>query len=678
MTRYTRYLVARPDTPGATAVAIAELSPFSSSDQTIAPANLRYSPIFPAYLIPNEPPPKPPHTLGSLSFAFSRSPYRLLGKLRPSLNSTERSSVFFSQGLASVVVANADIARFKLLVREHEGCPIEHWPLQDGRLIHERSEQDFLPDTAAPPLDLSVLQTTDNRVGIYLEQISASLAALWHSHRLYLPKEIRSLQRTLKLTSQLKADYESISLEPPSLTQQKNLNATISGLVEIAAALSYAVTQGTTGASPILSHPSPFPHHSLLGVGTSLRALTVFTRYLESALTSRSASEIIERQFPNRHLELPTRIGRYESGPRYNLTTAGPADDEFDTGGAFPEPEHFPLITQFSLRHGFKESKFAVTAASESLSVETICHWTLITLSHEIMHARVRGIFEALFPPDPDGSIITKSVSSSFQAFATRHRQATLRDNLRNVVLNFCAATERADPVRTRRAASARGLTRSDLEDIYLRQKRKAVELFVHFHDYYFTYARHQKLYAMSIWASWIRVAAPTVRPSEYLVRTLATLACGTGLKPVSAFAHAKSVLLDALDNLEDLGIKSPLFGELRQLLSPGHGDLIQRLFDVSYYLIDQVALCFRSRQVAQLIDRIGEDPFSEGSTDATQYSASAYVFAEDGFVSPIRFVMAGLVRSIRGTESVEDLQWLTAWSSLVISSQEISDEPHA
>jgi hypothetical protein len=65
----------------------------------------------------------------------------------------------------------------------------------------------------------------------------------------------------------------------------------------------------------------------------------------------------------------------------------------------------------------------------------------------------------------------------------------------------------------------------------------------VHFHDYYFVYACQPKLYVMSLWASWIKVAAPYTRPSDYLIRSLATVACGSGLDSSAAFDHAKEIL---------------------------------------------------------------------------------------------------------------------------------------
>jgi hypothetical protein len=198
----------------------------------------------------------------------------------------------------------------------------------------------------------------------------------------------------------------------------------------------------------------------------------------------------------------------------------------------------------------------------------------------------------------------------------------------------------------------------------------------VHFHDYYFTYARQEKMYATSIWASWIKVAAPATRPQEYLVRSLAAIACGSGLGQMKAFEHAVAVLLDALEHLEGIGVTSPLFDRLRGLLHGASGELTQRMFDVSYYLIDQVSRCFASPTVARLIDRIDSDPFAEGSAEAEEYAASIYVYGEERGVSPIRFAMHGLLRSMKNEQPLPDPQWLTAWNTLAISSQDVHHDP--
>ena len=173
----------------------------------------------------------------------------------------------------------------------------------------------------------------------------------------------------------------------------------------------------------------------------------------------------------------------------------------------------------------------------------------------------------------------------------------------------------------------------------------------------------------MSLWASWIKVAAPYVRTIEYLTRTLATLACGTGLEPKAAFDHAKEILLDALASLKRSGIQSPLYGELHRLLSSNENNAAFAYFLPCYYLMDSVRRYFASHTIAAKIDNIENDPFAEGSPSASSYSASIYVFGEEHSASPVRYSLASLSQVLSNDRPLSDAQWLTAWNYMVISS---------
>jgi hypothetical protein len=393
----------------------------------------------------------------------------------------------------------------------------------------------------------------------------------------------------------------------------------------------------------------------------------------------RDASEVIEHEYPNRQVEMPWDILDYESGDNYKLSSSHRAQGvEFDLGGNFPQKENVPLVVYLSSRHGFKESKFSLTAAAETLNDEVSPQWTLITLSHEIMHNRVRLIFQALFGADWDKdrqSVITQQDYDDFKKwYDGKIVRIDLRRGLRNSILNFCLAMARGTDIKPRRRSpNELDVNPDDLNKIYSRFKLHATEIFVHFHDYYFTYACQPKIYTMSLWASWIKVAAPYTRPLDYVTRTLATIACGTGLCPANAFGHARDLLEDALSSLERSGVTSPLFQEVRRLLGD---DQVHVYFAPYYYLMDQVSRFFASEKIAARIVRLQQDPFAEGSTSEEDYFPNIFVFPESdnsaALVSPIRYTLASLMASIKGQAQINDHQWLTAWNMMVISSQEV------
>jgi hypothetical protein len=673
MGRFTYYLILTEEAPAQFKVKIESDVPLVTLHSAMeSQADVRYSPILPAYLVPNETPPSPPSTPNTIAFLFAARPYQALGRLKPDLTLAEIEATFFTEGLASIIILNCGLER-ALALKALIGCStVEFWSVRDGRLETPSVHSDPQPRTENVPPALEA--TRDDVLDVYIEQISASVTTLWTSYGVYFPEERPTLIRILQLTKDLIARHIELSKDKASIVKLRQSNAIISALVEISASLSYSVTQGTSGAVPIVSNRSPFPHHSLLGIGGEIRALTKFVRYVESAFKRRSAASIIDKQYSTKNVPVPHSIAKYESGPEYAFAPS--VAEEFDCGGEFRDDEDVPLLVQFSLRHGFKESKFSITAASESLTAESLPAWTLMTLSHEMMHSRVRDIFQALFGTTWEDDDSPSQWDGFYQHFNQWYRDeqgsaVALAAGIRNAVMNFCLAMEREAAVgKVSRSDSERQVSRAEFLNAYLKHKRLATEIFVHFHDFYFAYAAQSKLYVMSLWASWTTVAAPVARPLEYLARTLATISSGTGTAPRAAFEGAAEILEEALDSLESVGFKSALFAEVRRLLKEPDRERCFARFKPAYYLIDQVRRYFASRSVASAIDRLETDPFADGSTIATEYAASVYVFGDVGkVVSPIRYSLNALVRQLSGEPAIGDLQWLTAWNSMVISS---------
>jgi len=685
---FTRYLSVHSGENGIFRVSITGASPIALLQEALRDeAGLRYSPILPAYLVPEEAPPPIPDELTSVAFFFSRIPHKTLGSMKPGLASEELERVYFTQGLASILCFNCDLPRAHELLEHVDHKLLEYWPLRKQEIdfrdiVIENCRHD---GALTEKIDQHIDATAE--LSVYIEQIFASVVTLRQSYAIYNPQELKTLDQIALLTRRsieqyLEASTRDTTDVEEALANVKSRNAVVSALAEISASLSYAVTQGTSGCSPILANPSPFPHFSLLGVGGAVRALTKFTRYLESAFSVRDASEVIAKGFSCRNLVVPAAISKYNSGDEYRFSESDDAPTkEFDQGGEFHQKNGIPLLVHLSLRHGFKESKFAITAASETLTTEILPQWTLITLSHEIMHNRVRQIFQTLFGAGWDqerGSVLSEKHYLDFKDFYESREEGKpckLDCAIRNVILNFCYAMDRAMDIRNvhRRSDDDRDiLGLDDLGESYGRHKLRAMELFVHFHDYYFSYACQPMMYTMSLWASWTGVAAPYTWPMDYLIRTLATIACGTGAKPDPAFEQASDIFEDALDALERSGTSSPLFNKLRELLKVEEA---RARFKPSYYLIDQVARFFASSEIVSRIDRIEDDPFAEGSASADNYSANVFTYGEEdgkSFVSPIRFSIASLLRSMLGESPIKDPQWLTAWNTIVISSQEV------
>ena len=367
MDSYTRYLATT-----ATAANEFKVQLFNSLATGIAnglahcSSERRYSPIMPAFLTPEKGPPPIPKRLESVGLLFANSPYKTLGNLRGHLRPAEQIRVYFTEGLASIVLLDFAIERMQKVRELAGGRPFEFWPLKNGKLDALKIIIE-IPRVRKQPLPKGIqLALSENaELSVYVEQISASLMSLWASYGIYFPSERKTLPQIATLTNNLirqHARLQGNAATDDGLCRQKKKNAIVSALVEISGALSYAVTQGTSGGMPVLWNRSPFPHHSLLGVGGAVRALTKYTRYLESAFMVRDASNVIENRYAKVENVIPARIPDYGSGPEYEFFSASNKREEhFDAGGDFREEVYVPLIAHFSLRHGFMEQKFYVT-----------------------------------------------------------------------------------------------------------------------------------------------------------------------------------------------------------------------------------------------------------------------------------------------------------------------------
>ena len=496
MASYTRYLTTTAKAVNEFTVQISDSSPIAIAQDAIRNScEVKYSPIMPAILTPQEGPPPVPTKLESVALLFANSPYKTLGILKTHLFANERSGIYFTEGLASIIFLNFTIKRTKQLHKIGGGCPLEYWPLKDGKL-DARIIFELLPSKQAGAPNDIILPSTDNaELKVYVEQISSSLQSLWASYGIYFPDERDTLRQIVILADNLVQQHGrlqgGVGRTDGGIACQKKANAIISALVEISAALSYAVTQGTTGSLPVLSNRSPFPHHSLLGIGGAVRALTKYTRYLESAFMARSAGKVISAQYSRVKQIVPASIPAYNSGPEYKFTDSpGSPDEHFDRGGNSYQEDQVPLIAHFSLRYGFMESKFSVTAASQALTAETLPQWTLMTLSHEIMHSRVRTIFQALFGKTwekDDNNLISKSQFKEFCAWIQARknpRKVRVVTSLRNVILNFCCAVEQCQhPIPANKRRPGLPLSMDKVNELYYRHKHLAIEILVHFHD---------------------------------------------------------------------------------------------------------------------------------------------------------------------------------------------------
>ena len=174
MNDLTRYLNLQLRHGRSTLVNLTEAKPFVSLQKILADnTHFRYSPIFPAYLVPDQPPPRITKKLTSLAFFFSRTPHKALGAMKLELNPEELDRVYFTQGLASVLCINCDLQRARELKQYMDPQILEYWAIEDGQFDHSTVVIDNV-EPSYPIIQLNVENAT-GEVAVYVEQILAAV-----------------------------------------------------------------------------------------------------------------------------------------------------------------------------------------------------------------------------------------------------------------------------------------------------------------------------------------------------------------------------------------------------------------------------------------------------------------------------------------------------------------------
>lgn len=660
---------------------------------------ISYSPIFPVFLdqrLPLETIDSTPESIFSILFLFPLNPHFLLGKLKSNPQIADLTQIYISNGLASIIILNfeeSNLARIKDVLSEDISI-FEFWRIGNDGIIEESFVWENHVKNSKTTIELDKLKVnvpavlSGTTISTYVEQIVFSLNYLAFVYRKINPPEINTLYEQAKLVNQMLErvvectnEVDMLSTQSGAVKQysfpklsdiQKLINSFEAQLVEICASLSYAITQGASGIAPILENPSPFPHQRLLGVGTSIKALIAFVRNVEEAMNKSSVIDVIKNNYTTNNKQIPPNLVEYQSGDIYTtiLNRSGSVHnlDQFKA----PKVETVPLIVHFSLRHGFKESPVSVTAAAESLSHEMEPQWTLMTLSHEIMHSRVRAIVDTIMKHDSVSALDEHFESYQTWLSGSNSSSISIKDGLRNSIYQFCTLYDVSENIPQVKCAN-RSSDSKNLRDQFVRHEMKVIELIVHFHDYFFIFQNDRDLYFKSIFVSWSKVSAPSINHEYYLVRAMATASIGCGLSYDAAFENARVSLLEVLTELVDSGWDCAFISKCIHTLEDKdhirteqdkktYSKLIYD-FKLSYYLIDQFSLFFSS---IELLKTLHYSTLAVANDENIHKIGS---FGDGNFINPITYCLASVQKSLAREHQVQDSRWLSAWNSMVISS---------
>jgi hypothetical protein len=516
-----------------------------------------------------------------------------------------------------------------------------------------------------------------------VDEFVCSIGLLLPRIAVHLPSELETfsslVERVTELVSEMVYAVNPVDIVPPTLAEYTRQDFTDSPqlvetivnqgsdrIVQINAALSYLSTQALSGAVPVLERRSLIRRYSLLGVGTGVLALTRIARSIERAF----AAGALETILGERAIDAPALPG-LKYLPDYD--TAGWNELSVNRWeGKVGRRPSYPKLPYFSGRLGFRESEYTISAALQSLAAGADPEWSLLTLTHEMVHGHVRNLLSIIFQGDPDRRPDRKE-HELYERFAAHVRGSppsneTLLDSIRVAFLTYCCLTAthgsltRAAGISRKDHATEIRLdfclpTQQNLRLFLEGEMRNISEILVHVLDLHYFYGSRLSAYLPLIWRSWSTL--PQVRGDlrQYLLRSMLAAATKASGTPYERFQTARQHLHDVLEPIAHGTLRGTTTVELAVRLLNNNTEVEELFypFNASLILVDVANHVLTSNTIrgalhsgdSHLENRIDNEAFEHWF----EYNLPDG-FVDDVIVAPTAFLADRLSRRLNTPES--------------------------
>ncbi|MFL5381068.1 MAG: hypothetical protein ACJ8GN_00955 [Longimicrobiaceae bacterium] len=670
-----------------------QLKPQPSDDLPDTSTYYRVSPIFRVW----------PDLAGEVNFSAEvvfafyilDSAYRVISEIGARLPRV-KPFLWFSHGLASVIVISPEpslIWEVDELVSRHQ-IASEKWRVVDGALI-----EDPILSFPDPPVvtsaDFSITDYSSlpEDVCTIVREFNHSLnKAVWLS-RLFMPRELSTYRRLLQAVNDIietLVRYHGTGLVETSddagntsqtgngdhLARRKAIHQLQDRLVQINSALSYLMSQAFAGAVPIMQRECLIRNYSLLGVGTAVAGISALARRVELIFESTPIDLVIQHAFRGRSkLEGWLTPGTYDvrewDQPQFGV-------DEYLN--EVPQPPHIPKLMYLSGRLGFREAEFSVSSALQVLSAANSIGWSLMTLTHELLHGHVRELMSAILIRPSEASTV-----NDFQKLVEDYhrekdglseREIDRFDSLRFIILHYCeqvasfgslSYSSRFRPKNGKLLAPKLDLDAESLRELLELEYRNISEIMVHVLDFYYFYNAEPENYLPFVWESWSKVPSVLKNIQHYLLRSIVTIAAKLNGTRHERFTAAVSIVREQIKIAGERNPTNEVLREATAVLNNAATVAEMRLpFYPSLLIGDLTAKILRARSLH--VSLLGDDPNLDVGPTGFRYAIRPATFVDDQVISPTAFLLGVLHEALRVPE-LEGSQRESAWVYLALAS---------
>lgn len=630
-------------------------------------------------------------------FIFER-PYSAIASLLKTHPSSEHGHLWFSHGLCAVVVFAENRNTFEHIESTTQSFGlrgIESWRINKGEVkdvkwrLSEPAEWDTADfDFSYDGFGADITST--------LDELSHSLTAAVRLAAQFMPSELVALKRLVKAVREILSelvflckltdvrpkhfsDEAVAALGTDSVKRQKMINQRMGHIVQISSSLSYAVSQAFSGTIPLVQSDCHLKTFSLLGIGSAHHALSNFSRFAELTFEANPVDEVISSKFHTLEagLRVPTNPSQHTAdemkewdNPRWDVDTY---IDKVE------KREKKLNLVYYSGRLGFREAEFSVTAAQQVLLNGCTAEWSLMTFTHEMMHAHVRGLISSIFA-DASNQFrfeTLKEILDRFYDYLESPPDTRLpkqfSDSLRFLILSYAGYRKQ---IQAFAQAQPSGGDKNEGIDLEFPEARKLVEalsdanreineIFVHILDFNYFYNCRTKAYLGLLWRSWVPVPVVLEDVQQYVWRSLITLASQQTGDANARFSASRGILEETLRELrassrnELVLIEKALdhLGDETQ-----RSDILIR-FQAALPIVDMVQkfLC-----ASHIHSALYDDDNGEQVGEEYFYNLETGEFKEVKLVSPIALAADRLRRSLKNETPAFNNGHAAAWFFLV------------
>ncbi len=627
-------------------------------------------------------------------FEFN-NPFQILGKINQRATDQLKESIYFSYGSCSIILFSEKKALIdewnSLNIGRYHSC--EKWIVKDELISEIKIDAAKLMENNFPKIiDYGVLP---NYLHSIIDEFSISIKILENKiaqHDIYnfsiltsLVSTVNTLVEELIFLNTLKGEIPNFlhnrdraQLEDPlenQILQYQNVDR----LIQINSAISYVSTQAYSGSIPILDRRSLIRRSSLLGIGASIKALNRIVDYIEDAFLSVNFLEIITNSMQKANKLDGVKIANHEI-KNWKLNNI----DTFNKYISNRE-ENIKKLAYFSARHAYRESEYSITASVNSISLGITLEWTLMTLSHEMLHSHVRKIFDSIFYSEE------KTGEENYKSYYNIYKQKiefniesnySLIDSIREIIFTYCirsiaygSLTEKKDyKLDYKKTGAAIFLPKfEDFYSTFQKENRNLNEIFVHVLDLHYFYGGRTSKYIPLIWCSWSAVPHINADIRQYILRSLLAIASKIDQDPYERWKIALGEFKTIIANNYAKTSNIPLFKKLLEVLDDK--ELLRKYyfapFKNSLIIVDLIMEIFYSEQVRAIL--WSDENINIENSETTTENEFTYNLPNDFIDVPIRcpipYLFDRMIKVLNNNENDEEIERQTTISILALNS---------